>query len=52
MRYIIRYITHSKYFGYKRINYKEFDNYEEMIGFIRKNKLKHSDYTIYSLIIL
>lgn len=37
--YMLKYETSSKYLGFKRIHYKEFDNINEVIQFIDKNNI-------------
>ena len=45
MRYILKYFTYSKYIGYKRKEYIEFDSIGYLLKFILDNKIK--EFTIY-----
>lgn len=51
MKYILKYFYPSKYFGFKRYKYKEFEKYEEIMIFISDNKIKFEDYEIFGKII-
>lgn len=50
--YILKVYHKSKYFGFKKIEFKEFEEYKDIILYIAKNKLKQKDYIIYSITIL
>lgn len=39
MRYIIKYETKSKYFGFKKENYKEFEHLFQVFHFITNNQM-------------
>lgn len=38
--YILKYYIRSKYFGYSRINYKEFEYFSDLESFINYNNIK------------
>lgn len=46
--YILKYYTKSKYFGFNRINYKEFYYFSDLESFINIYNVK--DYEIYERI--
>lgn len=48
MNYILKYWYKSKYFGFKRLEYKEFDSYSQIMIFILENKIKYNEYEIFS----
>lgn len=48
MNYILKYWYKSKYFGFKRLEYKEFDSYSQIMIFISENKIKYNEYEIFS----
>lgn len=39
MNYILRYETKSRYFGFKKVYYKEFDNTYDIFNFIVNNDM-------------
>lgn len=47
MNYILRIYCKSKYFGFERTKYKEFDSYEETMIYITENNIKYNDYEIF-----
>lgn len=49
-QYILRYLLESKYFRSKRVVYDYFNNFSELMEFVRENDIK--EYTIYSKVIL
>ena len=51
MKYILKYYLYSKYYGFKRVNYVEFFNKENVIDLINKLELSRDDYEIYIKII-
>ena len=52
MRYILKYWYKSKYFGFKRLDYKEFETYEQVVIYICENSIKYDEYEIFAKIIL
>ena len=52
MNYIINFYKKSKYFGFVRCEYKEFNSYQEAYNYIDLHKIKSSDYDIYAKVIL
>lgn len=46
MKYILKLYYFSKYLGYEKIKYKEFDKYEDLVFYllINKNYLKYEIY--------
>lgn len=48
MLYLLKYYTKSKYFGFYRINYLEFELYSELEYFIFHNNIKK--YDVYKMI--
>lgn len=50
--YILRIKHKSKYFGFKKCEYIEFDTFEEVEYYIFKQNLKYTDYEIYAKVIL
>ena len=49
MNYILRIEYKSKYFGFKKIEYIEFDSYEECIVYVCKNDIRYDMYSIYAI---
>lgn len=45
MKYLLKYFTYSKYIGYKRKEYIEFETIGYLLKFIIDNKIK--EFTIY-----
>jgi len=45
MKYILKIYYRSKYIGYQKVEYKEFENYCDVIIYVLNNRL--SDYEIY-----
>lgn len=43
MTYILKYVIQSRYFGYVRVYYKEFETYQEMMSFCYDNQIKKFD---------
>lgn len=39
MKYILRYELKSKYFGFKKVYYKEFEELEDVYNFIKNNHI-------------
>ncbi len=52
MNYILKYIAKSKYFGFIKVYYKEFNSYQELYEFVEKYEIRSSDYDIYGKVIL
>lgn len=49
MNYILRIKKKSKYFGFEKIEYKEFESYSECMIYICENKIRYDMYNIYSI---
>lgn len=52
MKYILKIYHKSKYFGFKKQEYLEFDKYEDIMIYLSKKKIKYEDYEIYAKVIL
>ena len=52
MRYILKIYYKSKYFGFEKIEYKEFETYEEVMIYIMKKSIKYENYEIFAKVIL
>lgn len=50
MKYILKIYYKSKYFGFKKYEYIEFDTFILMMNYINKNHLKSINYEMYALI--
>lgn len=50
--YILKVYHKSKYFGFTRSEFKEFERYEDLKRYVIKKKLRQSEYVIYSVTIL
>lgn len=46
MNYILKVYHKSKYLGFEKIQYKEFDNLSDLMSYVLKNKLE-DNYQIY-----
>lgn len=51
MNYILKVYNKSKYLGFKRYEYKEFDSYGELMSYIHIKNIKYEDYIIYVKVI-
>lgn len=49
--YILKYYVKSKYFTFKRICYKEFEDYEKLVDYVIDNGLNVGGYEIYENIV-
>ena len=47
MKYILKIYSTSKYFGYERVQYKEFDTYDDLIIDLIINAKHYKSYEIY-----
>lgn len=52
MNYILKIKIKSKYLGFHKTEYIEFNSYEEIVFYLRKHKIKYDNYEIYGKIIL
>lgn len=52
MNYILKYYRRSRYLGFSRLEYKEFNSYSELYNFVDKYQLRSCDYDIYGKVIL
>jgi len=43
MIYLLKYYIKSKYFGYSKIYYKEFETYQELMSYCYDKKIKNFD---------
>lgn len=50
--YILKIYYKSRYFGFKRVEYKEFDDYVKMIIYISEKKIDYRNYQIFSKVVL
>ena len=46
MEYILRYETKSKYMGFIKVHYEEFDSIEELINYLLVHKIKEYDFYV------
>ena len=51
MKYILKYYLYSKYYGFKRVNYVELFNKENVLDLIDKLELDCEDYEIFIKVI-
>ena len=52
MKYILKIYHKSKYFGFEREEYKEFDTYEQIMLYVSEKKICYENYEIYGRVIL
>lgn len=52
MKYILKIYHKSKYFGFEREEYKEFDTYEQIMLYVTEKKIRYENYEIYGRVIL
>ena len=52
MKYILKIYYKSKYFGFEKTEYKEFNKYSEVMLYICKHNIKYENYEIYAKVIL
>ena len=50
MRYLLKVYSKSKYFGFKKCEYIEFNSYEEVMIYVCNNKIKYNNYEVYAKI--
>lgn len=50
--YILKVYHKSKYLGFKKREYLEFDTFKEVQNYISKQNLKYIDYELYGKVIL
>lgn len=50
--YILKVYHRSKYLGFKKREYLEFDTFKEIQNYISKQNLKYTDYELYAKVIL
>lgn len=50
MKYILKVYKNSKYFGFKKQEYIEFNSYEEVMIYVCNKKIKYDNYEIYAKI--
>lgn len=49
MNYILRIKHKSKYFGFEKIEYKEFNSYAECLGYVVDNNIRYDMYNLYEI---
>ena len=52
MKYLLKIKIKSKYFDFHKVEYIEFNSYEEVMIYICKKKIKYDNYEIYAKVIL
>lgn len=52
MKYILKVYHRSKYIGFKKQEYIEFNSYEEIMIYLSQKKIKYEDYEIYAKVVL
>lgn len=52
MKYILKIYNKSKYFGFKKVEYKEFNTYEELMIYVCEKKIKYENYEIFAKVVL
>lgn len=52
MKYILKVYYKSKYLGFKKHEYIEFDTYEEVMIYVMKKKIKYENYEIFAKVVL
>ena len=50
MTYLLKYYDKSKYFGFNKLYYKEFNTYEEVMIYVCENNINYKNYTVYARI--
>jgi len=48
MNYILKYYKKSRYIGFNKLYYKEFNTYQDAYEFTIKENIKSCDYDIYA----
>lgn len=51
MKYILKIYHKSKYLGFKKQEYIEFNSYEEVMIYISQKKIKYEDYEIFAKVV-
>ena len=52
MKYILKVYHKSKYLGFKKVEYKEFNTYEELMIYVCEKKIKYNNYEIFAKVTL
>ena len=50
MKYLLKLKIKSKYFGFHKTEYIEFNSYEEVMIYICKKNIKYNNYEVYAKI--
>lgn len=48
MNYILKYYKKSKYIGFNKMYYKEFQSYEDAYHYVCDHNIRYCDYDIYA----
>ena len=51
MKYILKVYHKSKYFGFKKQEYIEFNSFEEIMIYLSKKKIRYEDYEIFAKVV-
>ena len=52
MKYILKVYHKSKYLGFKKQEYIEFNSFEEIMIYLSKKKIQYKDYEIFAKVVL
>jgi len=52
MNYLLKIYHKSKYFGFKKYEYIEFESYCEIMIYVNDKNLKYENYEIYAKVVL
>lgn len=52
MKYILKIYHKSKYFGFEKIEYKEFETYADLMVYVCDKQLKYENYEVFAKVVL